>query len=922
MVVHRHLAVALLALSFAVLPAREASAQSLAGSLVGTVKDSQGGVLQAALVRVVSPALMRGEEQTTASDKGEWRFPILPPGRYTVSVSAAPRFATYVREDLDLGPGQTLELAVVLQIAGIAESMTVTGDASVSSRAGGLESRFGPDYLRSIPSRRFSMFDVIRSTPGVSPTSPTSGTVNTISVFGSAVNENTFLIDGTNFTCPCQGVSRAEPIVDVIQEIHVLTMGASVEYGNMQGGVFNVVTKQGAARLSGEASYYAEPSSLTSRPVVIPVPRTQLTSGYERVKYHDATASSGGPIRRDHLWFFGAYQYLRDFDSQPGTDPAFPRTYEQDKIFGKLTWQLTPSLHMMNSYQRENWVNPTPPTFAMPFVTTLRTNASVPSMTFANITHVLSNRTVWEARVGRFLLHQNNDPSSGDRTTPSRRDQVTGLSSGNAPQIGGLELDRVTAKAVLHRYQTGLHDTDHHLKVGAQIERGEHRLRQALAGGVQYVDSNGLPFQAIQRGPSMNGGVFITSALFASDSLTVKNRITVDAGLRFDHSRAMSQDLPGVDAEGRETSSITKGLGTIFTWNVFSPRLGVVVKLDDSGRTLFHGSYGRFNQGVLTGELDPISPGISSTTTMAFDSTTGDYTRLVSVVDPRVNVALNSSMRTPHSDELSLALDREIARGLKASVAYVGKRGRDYIGWTDTGGQYVAKMVDGIAPPVFELTNGTAARRFLLTNPNGFFLRYDALVAAVERSFANRWQASFSYTYSRAYGLQVTSNSASDGQFSTIARPGYLTFGQDPNDLINATGRLANDRPQIFRATTSVRLPWGILAAANLQHFSGKPWAATAQVSLKQGSQRILLEPRGTRRMPSQTPLDLRLAKTLSMGNVGKVDLIFDVLNALNDTAAEALASDNLSSTATFGKPTQFLDPRRAMLGVRLNLGR
>ena len=79
------------------------------------------------------------------------------------------------------------------------------------------------------------------------------------------------------------------------------------------------------------------------------------------------------------------------------------------------------------------------------------------------------------------------------------------------------------------------------------------------------------------------------------------------------------------------------------------------------------------------------------------------------------------------------------------------------------------------------------------------------------------------------------SNGAADApQFSTIARPGFLTFGQDPNDLTNATGRLPNDRPHIFRATGVVRLPWkGFLVAANLQHFSGKPWAATAQVTLR-----------------------------------------------------------------------------------------
>jgi outer membrane cobalamin receptor len=92
------------------------------------------------------------------------------------------------------------------------------------------------------------MFDAIRAAPGVSPTSPSSGTVNTVAAFGSGSNENLFLIDGTNFTCPCSGVARAEPSVDVIQEVQVQSVGVSAEYGNIQGTVFNVVTKQGGNR--------------------------------------------------------------------------------------------------------------------------------------------------------------------------------------------------------------------------------------------------------------------------------------------------------------------------------------------------------------------------------------------------------------------------------------------------------------------------------------------------------------------------------------------------------------------------------------------------------------------------------------------------------------------------------------------------
>src|SRR4030095_15695773 len=162
--------------------------------------------------------------------------------------------------------------------------------------------------------------------------------------------------------------------------------------------------------------------------------------------------------------------------------------------------------------------------------------------------------------------------------------------------------------------------------------------------------------------------------------------------------------------------------------------------------------------------------------------------------------------------------------------------------------------------PVFVLTNATSARRFVLTNHESMFTAYDGLVIAAEKRSSGSWQASSSYTFSRTRGLQVMSNGAPDDpQFSTIARPGFLTFGQDPNDVTNATGRLPNDRPHVFRATTSVRLPWGgIRLAANLQTFSGKPWAATTQVALPQGSRRILLEPRGTRRLPPHKALAIR----------------------------------------------------------------
>lgn len=92
------------------------------------------------------------------------------------------------------------------------------------------------------------------------------------------------------------------------------------------------------------------------------------------------------------------------------------------------------------------------------------------------------------------------------------------------------------------------------------------------------------------------------------------------------------------------------------------------------------------------------------------------------------------------------------------------------------------------------------------------------------------------------------------------------------------------------------------VVAANFQYFSGKPWAATALVALpqtgNQATQRVLLEPRGSQRLSSQALLDLCFSRTVSVRGLGRIELLLDVLNALNlnDTAEEALATDNLFS--------------------------
>jgi hypothetical protein len=905
--------------------ARVATAQGLTGSLIGTVKDAQGGVVSGAQVTVSSPALIGGASTQVTDERGELRFYALPPGMYVLDI-AMQGFVPVREAGISIGAGTTIQTMPILTIARIAESVSVAAAGPrVDVRNPGASIRFDAAQLETLPTRRGGVSDIIRTAPGISPTSPTSGTQNSVSAFGSSTNENTFLLDGVEFGSPTNGGARSDVPTDFVQEVHVQSVGASAEFGGAQGGVINIVTRQGAERARYEASYHWQPTALTSQPVHLRIPDTTMDSGYERDRYFDfSTSLSGAPIH-NRLWFFGGYDLIRDADSQPGTDPLRPRTREVTKAFAKLTWRLAQGWQLVQSYYNEVWVRPEQPTITRPFEVTLRPHGTVPAITLGHLTHS-SSATVWDFRVGRFAFSQHDDPSTGNPAEQSRFDQFTKRFSGGPPQVGNVMAARTTAKATLTHYTPAMVGAAHEFTIGGQVEKGEHTSLRAVPTGVSLITFDGLPLQSVSSDPSNAGGRVTTTAAFISDAITFADRVTVTAGLRFDRTRAISQDLRALDAEGRNTGRLIEGLGTMYTWHTVSPRLGMTIKVDADGRTLVRGSYGRYSQSVQTGEVSPLSPGVTPVTTRDFVARDGDYTRVRSVVN-QSNLQLDPGIRAPHTDEYSIEFDREVGRRLAIAVTYVRKEGADFIGWKDVGGQYglaTVTLPDETSLAVFQLAPGSPARLFQLTNPDGYFLSYDGLVVSAEKRHSHGWQVSGSYTLSRAKGLLPSSGATAAGeQVSTVGAP-PIFFGRDPNDRTNAVGRLPNDRPHMGRITGSVDVPrTGWMLAANFQIFSGKPWAATTLVPLaapQSSQQRVLLEPRGTRRLSSQQMLDLRASKTFAIGQ-RRIDLIVDVLNAFNDTAEEGLGTDDRFS-ATFGQPNVFVDPRRVMFGVRLNLGR
>ena len=151
----------------------------------------------------------------------------------------------------------------------------------------------------------------------------------------------------------------------------------------------------------------------------------------------------------------------------------------------------------------------------------------------------------------------------------------------------------------------------------------------------------------------------------------------------------------------------------MYTWNVWSPRLGVTTKLTADGQTMLRASYGRFFQGVFTGELEPFHPG----------ATPVDDGR-VQCRDRRLhgrfcdgrsqgNLQFDPATRAPRTDEYSIGVDRAVGRRSTVSIVYVRKNGRDFIGWTDVAGQYVAgtrRLADGRSLPVFLLIRQSPPR--------------------------------------------------------------------------------------------------------------------------------------------------------------------------------------------------------------------
>jgi hypothetical protein len=339
------------------------------GSISGLVLDEQGVPLPGAIVTISGPALM-GALSYVTSETGRFRFPALPPGEYEAKVEL-PGFRSYVRTGLICNVGKTIDCKVRLIVATLEEEITVTAEAPVIDiESSKVSVHFDEDFLLSIPQAR-DLYGIQQALPGAIKAEAGREYTRMSSILGGTVRSTLYLLDGAIMNDPTTMYVGANLNVDIYEEIEIGIGALPAEVGLTDSTVINIVTKSGGNRFSGMLSgYYTGESLATDLWSEEQVEALNVVPARKYSSYYDGSASFGGPIMKDKIWFFLNVRHIDFSQDVPFTahtriqeiyDPTYPYFHENDLVpyniqhqdwlgFGKLTLQITPSIRYMGMF--------------------------------------------------------------------------------------------------------------------------------------------------------------------------------------------------------------------------------------------------------------------------------------------------------------------------------------------------------------------------------------------------------------------------------------------------------------------------------------------------------------------------------------------------------------------------------------------
>ena len=953
----------------AVLPAL---AQETTGTLKGRIVDAQG--LAVPGVTVTATGTQGAKTAVTDSD-GRFSIPFLTPGAYSVRAELQ-GFKAVQQSNVNVSLGQTVDLSSLkMEVGGLTETVQVTASTPVvdigSTTTGAVLSS---DMFSRVPiGRRVS--DTLYMAPGVS-TSGSAGQANP-SISGGSGLENQYVIDGVNVTNTGYGALGSYSIVfgslgnatpfDFVKEVQVKTGGYEAEFGQATGGVVNVVTKSGSNDFRGSVFGYARPSGIEGNWTQVTSPNGTINTKSTQVS--DAGAEGGGPIFKDHAFFFGAIDpswERRTSLVPPGFPLAtqFPDGADRDRrttsYSAKGTYQLNSSHRIDASFFGDPSTGDNGPQRGSALL-----NASTSG--FSSLTYGGHNQTVRYDGVlsNNFLV---------EAFWARALNDITELPSVNEWQVTDRTVVPNAITGGIGFFEAGNHSLNKQYSVKLTNVVGGHSVKY----GVQYDDV--LFSQINQRtGPTFTTPVGDTTATGASIQIVsdpVFGKVYRVTRANLNSSRATLQKYvnffvqdtwkmnrltinPGIRYEQEKLSGTL--VDDFSLKNNWAPRIGATYDLTGDGRTKVFGNYGLFYARVpndLAARALSADAGIGAdyfdaglTRPIPDGTLAAGTTRHYSIAGAGAD-SIDPNAKLSYIREFVFGFEREVMPNTTFGVRYINRRiprvledvANCPMAAYDTAASSTAcASVDyiltnpGVSTPINPAAVA-AAPIFGTVSFDNPVHKYDALELTLNRRLANNWSMMASYRYSRLRGnfegFYREDNGQSDPGISSLYDfptndPTYVSLGRalgyegDIRFLGDANGILPLDRPHQGKVFGNYLFNWGLNLGLGLNLGSGKPLTPLApnpNTNYQNGGE-IPTAPRGSgiqtvdgfkTRAPMLSQFDLQAAYDLKVGGVRHLTLMADVFNLFNQQTV--LDYDNWTEITqgagpnpNFGLPTSSL---------------
>lgn len=869
------------------------------GTIKGRVLDESGAGVPGATVEIVSSD--KGFRRSVTTDaSGGFTFPALQPGPFALRASLS-GFQSIEKTNNIVEANKTTEIDVTMRLAAAAETVTVTGEVPLVDKTDTSARTTVTSTLTQKLAITRNYQSLISTAPGV--TNNAGGNPN---VHGALSSNNQYLFDGVDATDTVTGTFAQNFNFEAIQEMVVSTAGISAEFGRATGAIVNVITKSGTNTFSGSGKII-----LTNDDWNDDNKQFNRTKFDEVVKRYALTL--GGPFWKDHLWFFGAYEWadvpapFTQTAASPLRDGAGTREeYQQiteSKIWdGKLTFQATPS-HLFTAQANADPING----FVVNYWGASNPAAEREALTLQN-QNDCGGVCVWQGRwAGVFgsnfsaealYAEQDGDifvvPYEGHGTP--YWNLTDGLFYNGATFDGFVKRPRKQASIAATLYTSLFGDT-HTFKGGLDYQDLESTAFFDYPNSQLFGVTD---FDPITRQATLSPGDFrldFVSAptvsegtiygIYALDKFEVGKNLFFNIGARVD-IQTTDSDLGN----------------TVVDATTFSPRLTGVYDLLGNGKTLFSAAYGRYYQSLTQNVADSIYAGVAQQSN--YDFFEWDGSQFVFVDSVRVGAGvtpINEDLKPSYIDEFNVAIQQQLGNTMAVGIRGLYRQWKDLIDdrrFIDANGNKVTM------PENFD----EELRRY-----------YKGIEVTFEKRFSRNWQASMNYTLSRSEGNHFSDFSS---QLFDYANENCTIGGQPVVGVIpcsqamnvNRYGYAPYDRTHIIQAFTAYTLPlrWvAITAAPSVFWQSGLPYQMQRTFSINQEFPIYFYDKRGSHRLPDYYQVDFALEAVFKPWGPIEVGAKGEVFNVTNQQLQVTCTGACLNPGANFGRGTargNFAAPR------------